>query len=367
MTFSIRLQSSVAPVLLVLGAAALVGCEQSQDLSGGPNTGPEGGAASEAGPDSGVVPEGGAGTGTDAGPGTSEAGVQDSGGGSQRLVLFGGSSPTSLLGDTWTWDGTSWTQETVTGPSARANAIGGSVHGQVTLFGGTDDGDGAETDTWTWNGSTWTQQMVTGPAAAATGLDTYYYASTVGQNLVVLVGDDSEDDFTWLWNGTAWTQEPQGAGPVNLIGYAATTFQDKMMLFGNGAIWGNSGGNWAKIPLAAGGPDNTSPSAAPVVATLGGKVVLFNGEADSFGMVSETWTWDGTNWTLQNVKGPSPRSYASMAAVNGTVVLFGGCVFGFSGTQATCLDDTWTWDGAHWTQQNVQGPSARDSALLVAE
>jgi hypothetical protein len=209
--------------------------------------------------------------------------------------------------------------------------------------------------------------MVTGPAAAATGLDTYYYASTVGQNLVVLVGDDSEDDFTWLWNGTAWTQEPQGAGPVNLIGYAATTFQDKMMLFGNGAIWGNSGGNWAKIPLAAGGPDNTSPSAAPVVATLGGKVVLFNGEADSFGMVSETWTWDGTNWTLQNVKGPSPRSYASMAAVNGTVVLFGGCVFGFSGTQATCLDDTWTWDGAHWTQQNVQGPSARDSALLVAE
>jgi hypothetical protein len=360
MTFSTRLQSSIAPVLLVLGAAALVGCEQSQDLSG-PNTGPEGGAASEAG----VVPE--AGAGTDAGSAPSEAGAQDSGGGHQRLVLFGGSSATSLLGDTWTWDGTSWTQQMVTGPSARTNAIGGSVDGQVTLFGGTGDGAGTSTDTWTWNGTAWTQQTVTGPAAAGTGLTTYYYASTVGQNLVVLVGDDEADDFTWLWNGTAWTQEPVGVGPVNLIGYAATTFHNEMMLFGNGAIWGNSGGSWSQLPVAAGGPNNTSPSAVPAVAPLGDQVVLFNGEADSFGMVNETWTWDGTNWTLQNVQGPSPRSYASMATVNGTVVLFGGCVLGFSGTPPTCLDDTWVWDGAHWTQQNVQGPSARDGALLVAE
>ena len=34
-------------------------------------------------------------------------------------VLFGGATLTAEFGDTWTWDGTSWTWKNVTGPSAR--------------------------------------------------------------------------------------------------------------------------------------------------------------------------------------------------------------------------------------------------------
>jgi hypothetical protein len=37
------------------------------------------------------------------------------------IVLFGGGPPMGLdvLGETWTWDGTSWTQRDVEGPSPR--------------------------------------------------------------------------------------------------------------------------------------------------------------------------------------------------------------------------------------------------------
>jgi hypothetical protein len=37
-----------------------------------------------------------------------------------KLVLFGGVGPGMNLADTWTWDGTVWTQIDVAGPSARA-------------------------------------------------------------------------------------------------------------------------------------------------------------------------------------------------------------------------------------------------------
>ena len=36
-----------------------------------------------------------------------------------ELVLSGGATASGLLADTWTWNGTVWTQENVTGPAAR--------------------------------------------------------------------------------------------------------------------------------------------------------------------------------------------------------------------------------------------------------
>jgi hypothetical protein len=45
------------------------------------------------------------------------------------------------------------------------------------------------------------------------------------------------------------------------------------------------------------------------MATLNGKIVLFGGynwqTRQNFG---ETWTWDGTRWTLAATSGPAARS-----------------------------------------------------------
>src|SRR5262249_17570221 len=52
-----------------------------------------------------------------AGPRSGPAIVYDSA--RQRPVLFGGSTGSGDLGDTWEWDGPTWTQRATTGPSPR--------------------------------------------------------------------------------------------------------------------------------------------------------------------------------------------------------------------------------------------------------
>jgi hypothetical protein len=78
------------------------------------------------------------------------------------MVLFGGSSRTGVLGDTWTWDGEAWTeQHPATSPAPRAGATMAydEAHHQVVLFGGAEGSahglPSQESATWTWDGSTW--------------------------------------------------------------------------------------------------------------------------------------------------------------------------------------------------------------------
>ena len=180
------------------------------------------------------------------------------------------------LGDTWLWDGSTWTQDNVAGPSARAYHGMATLNGTVVLFGGClfSDWDCVNTlsDTWTWNGASWTVHNVVGPSARS--------------------------------------------------GFAMTTLNDTVVLFG-----GQSAGT----------------------------------------LLGDTWTWDGASWTNRNVAGPSPRHSASMAALNGTVVLFGG----WDGTSNQ--DDVWTWNGTSWTKvangsvvvARVRAPMATFSSTVV--
>jgi hypothetical protein len=68
------------------------------------------------------------------------------------VVLFGGFGSSSLLGDTWTWNGTTWTQQhPATSPSARdVAAVADAATGTVVLFGGGSPDGGVFGDTWTW-------------------------------------------------------------------------------------------------------------------------------------------------------------------------------------------------------------------------
>jgi hypothetical protein len=82
------------------------------------------------------------------------------------------------------------------------------------------------------------------------------------------------------------------------------------------------------------------------------QVVLFGGfdTSDPTPCQSDTWTWDGANWTEQNpATVPPAREVAGMATdpATGQVVLFGGnnC------TTDGYINDTWTWNGSTWTEQ----------------
>jgi hypothetical protein len=71
------------------------------------------------------------------------------------VVLFGGA--TALLGaldDTWTFNGSSWTQVSVSRPPPARAAMMATLGNEVVLFGGVDaDLSTYRTDTWTFDGT----------------------------------------------------------------------------------------------------------------------------------------------------------------------------------------------------------------------
>jgi hypothetical protein len=125
------------------------------------------------------------------------------------------------------------------------------------------------------------------------------------------------------------------------------------------------GSNWTKLTISGRTP---SARASAAMATLGGNsVVLFGGSDDAGGVLGDTWMFDGSSWTtLVFTKDPilpSARSGSSMAALGKNVVLFGGAG---GGDPATFYDDTWIFDGSVWTQIKVSGPSGRVQAGMAS-
>ena len=109
------------------------------------------------------------------------------------------------LADTWIWDGETWRQAEVAGPSGRDHhrAVYDRKRDRVVLFGGWD-GVQVVGDTWEWDGTGWRRAATEGPAPRAPlGLA---YHETHDQ-VVLMGGKDLATTYadTWLWDGTSWT------------------------------------------------------------------------------------------------------------------------------------------------------------------
>jgi len=91
----------------------------------------------------------------------------------RRVVLFGGDTP-AIGAETWEWDGTTWTQRFPgqSPPPRWYHSMGyDPVAQRVVVFGGQPAGltNSVLGDTWEWDGATWTQRALGGgPAARAT-------------------------------------------------------------------------------------------------------------------------------------------------------------------------------------------------------
>ena len=72
-----------------------------------------------------------------------------------RVVLFGGSAANgTIFGDTWTWNGSTWTQQApVTSPHPRwyASMAYDAATRNIVLFGGKRNPNPAFGDTWIWH------------------------------------------------------------------------------------------------------------------------------------------------------------------------------------------------------------------------
>ena len=139
-----------------------------------------------------------------------------------EVVLFGGDTAGKPLNDTWAWNGTSWTQITGTAPPARHSAAFAfdPTSTDMILFGGctlhifnqpcANSGVAATLgDTWSFDGSTWTQLTPTSsPSARSAAVMATDTATPVNQPVLFggwdFQGNQQQD--TWIWNGTDWTQ-----------------------------------------------------------------------------------------------------------------------------------------------------------------
>src|SRR5215469_12142789 len=139
----------------------------------------------------------------------------------RHVVLFGGVPPNSVLalGDTWTWNGSTWTRrhpaKSPLGRSGAAMTYDAATR-QVVLFGGVHAVGGYPRlldGTWTWNGSTWTKRHPAKSPPAETGAAMTYDAAT---RQVVLFGGINQTRYlggTWTWNGSNWTRRHPAKSP----------------------------------------------------------------------------------------------------------------------------------------------------------
>ncbi|HEX9892259.1 MAG TPA: kelch repeat-containing protein [Actinomycetota bacterium] len=218
-----------------------------------------------------------------------------------QVVLFGGLSESfNDLGDTWVWDGTAWHDRTpalpsLSPPARQSTAMAfDAARGEIVLFGGWhSDRDVLLGDTWTWNGSSWQLEVtLTAPPA----LRSHRMAYDAARQEVVLYGglDDGNQirGETWIWDGTAWAQETPAASPP--VAAAQSMVYDaaagKVLMFGGlghqqTGVWAWDGSTWAEVPIPP-GPSRRSYAMMANVPELGGSI-LFGGLSQ--GYRDDTW------------------------------------------------------------------------------
>lgn len=243
--------------------------------------------------------------------------------------MFGGlqtSPATAFLNDTWTWDGSVWTQRSpATSPPGRSDCAMSydMARSRLVLFGGFVNGNSLN-DTWEWDGASWTQVLTVAQPSPRTGAR---LSCDPVRGVMVLFGGlgAAALDETWEYNGVNWTQVTTAVAPP------ARTFHGQ------------------SFDIAR------------------NRTVVFGGLDGLSGPVrGDTWTYDGATWTqAQPANSPSPRGWLEMTydLTRGVAVLFGGTNLGFLPVN---FDDTWEWNGTNWSRATpATVPPSRDSHAIA--
>lgn len=142
------------------------------------------------------------------------------------------------------------------------------------------------------------------------------------------------------------------------------------ILFGGGwdstvssETWQWDGSNWTLLHPA--NDPGQLVSHAMAFDEARGQIVLFGGiHGSDHTFSSETWVWDGMNWHQMHPAAAPPARFAHAMAYDAArrqIILFGG--FSYFGGDS---NDTWAWDGANWTQiVTPDSPSPREGHALA--
>ena len=308
-------------------------------------------------------------------PGQLTNGVLVFDGARQQTVMFGGSRTSGsewepYVAETWVWDGTTWTEQfpATAPPPRRDHALAYDVaRGRVVLFGGDVDGT-LGNDTWEYDGITWTQRSTAqSPPARQYHVMTY---DSVRQRVVLFGGRASTGKLsdTWEYDGSTWVQRAPTTAPESYT-YASMTFdtarQRTLLLAGrNGAgfeeTWEWNGSEWMEHSPANPPPYQTRGTLC--YDSVRQQVIASTGGG-------QTWVWDGANWTPrlrnENVAHTMDHSMAYDEARQ-EIVVFGGGERDITNPVRPYLNTTWLWDSIQWRRaQPATSPPPRGLAAMV--
>jgi hypothetical protein len=250
-------------------------------------------------------------------------------------VMFGGLTGATVFGDTWTYDGSTWTQQAVSGPSPRyGHSMAYDAQRQVVvLFGGALQWpNGESNETWEWNGATWTLRT---PAVSPPPRHGHASAPFPPLGGIVVLGGASAGTVAptpphfWRWDGTTWLDLTTANTPYDFghsLAYHAG--QQRLVMHGRSAS--------ANTFSTADGIDWLPSDASVWGRNEGGlaydsvrdRIVAFGGYygSDYTHPIGQTWVWDGVWCDLQTASNSYSRSDFAMAfdAARGRVVVHGG-------------------------------------------
>ena len=284
-----------------------------------------------------------------------------------------------------------WTRLSL--PSPPPNRVAGAMafdpaRGRIVLFGGFfRDGTGNLGDTWEWNGRTWTQVAPRGDIPLPRAGHALAYHAAMGR--IVLFGGSISSRFDagndlWSWDGERWTQiRALGPQPPAMFdhGMAYDEARGRVVVVGGCQdfelctpiqknVWEFDGERWYEIV-----PEGPVPAPRRSMLAIYDprlqETVVFGGAAEDDETLPDLWTWNGRRWLPRPQGDVVPTTPVAMSGgydrSTGRVVAFGGFST-IAATETTTIGNAlWAWDGATWTElpANAKRPSQRTRGHLT--
>lgn len=223
-----------------------------------------------------------------------------------RLVVFGGRSPTFYLdsNDTWEWNGSNWARVlTPSSPPARhGHGIAFDRRRNLTVVFGGVDTQGTRADTWEYDGATWTQATTT---TAPQKRECMAMTFDRGRGVTLVFGGFDSDTGTVL--GDTWEYDRRGWRELALPSSPSPRYRSAIVFdenrhrpvmyggFGNGTVFTQGfefdGNEWQPV-VGTGSLYATEMYAS--FDPIRNRTYTFGG-ANPSGFSNETWAFQGAN------------------------------------------------------------------------
>jgi hypothetical protein len=275
-----------------------------------------------------------------------------------RSIVFGGYPVLGSNGDngTFTWDGSTWTTQSLTNPPpsrAYTSMAFDSFHVRLVMFGGMVGTTTVLGDTWTWDGSStsWTQVSCSVGCPAARDVAGMAYDSD--QHVVIMFGGQTSvtgngspiadtwqfDAGTGTWTNRLPANSPPASGFVSMV-YDSVRRVMVAVAPGWPYVWEYDyvQNTWTQRTSSASGPGARQQPALAFDPSAK-RTVLFGGCTAPCGAGdyrNDRWEWDGTCWRNTTNASKSPPALQGMTMTYDTdhskLVIFGGATASISAT-----------------------------------